>query len=134
MEKLLHIEILTPFGKYLSTDADFLSVTSSVAVLGILPNHTPLITDLGISKLEIKFQGKTEVYAIGGGVLNILKNSKVILLLNSIESKNEIDIQRAKKAQKRAEELLIDKNNIDIARAKTALERALNRIAVFESK
>lgn len=134
MEKLLHIEILTPYGKYLVTDAEFLSVTSGVSVLGILPNHTPLITNLEVSKLVIKHEGKTELFAIGGGVLNIKKYSNVLLLVNSIERKEEIDIERALKAKERAEELLIQKDNVDISRAKHALDRALNRIAVFEDK
>jgi len=131
MEKTLHVKILTPYGIYLSTDVDLLTVTSSVSVLGILPNHTPLITTLEICKLILLKNGKKEEYAISGGVLRIEPNSQAILLLNSIEGKNEIDLERAKKAKARAEELLSKGDNVDILRAKSALARALNRINMF---
>ena len=134
MEKNLHLLIYTPFGKYLETDADYISVTSSVAVLGIMPNHAPLITTLKICKLTVKIAGQVNEYAIGGGVLHIEKGSKVTLLLDSIESKDEIDLDRAIAAKERAEELLLKKDNVDIKRADAALLRALNRISVAEKK
>jgi len=131
MEKYLHVKILTPYGIYLTTDADFLSVTSSLSVLGIMPNHTPLVTTLEVSKLVLIMNGKKEAFAIGGGVLRIENNSNAILLLDSIESKNEIDFERANKAKERAENMLSNHENVDVARAKSALARALNRIKIF---
>lgn len=134
MEKVLHLLIYTPYGKYLEKDADYISITSSVAVLGIMPNHAPLITTVKVCKLTVKINGKTEEFAIGGGVMHIEKGSKVTLLLDSIESKDEIDIDRANKAKERAEELLLNKSGVDVKRAKAALERALNRISVVKNK
>ena len=131
MEKTFRVEIYTPTGKYLSTEADFLRVTSSVAVLGILPNHAPLITTLEICKLTIRSGSKENVYAISGGILNIKKDHSVTLLLNAIERNDEIDIERARNAQKRAEERISSHNEeVDISRAKAALSRALNRITI----
>ena len=133
MEKTFRVDILTPYGKYLSTDATFLSVKSSVGVLGILPKHAPLITTLEISKLVIKSETETLKYAISGGLMNIKEGTHVTLLVNSIERSDEIDINRALEAKKRAEERLEEKNEeTDIARAKIALARALNRISVHD--
>lgn len=133
MEKTLRIEIYTPTGKYLSTEADYLRVTSSVSVLGIMPNHAPLITTLEICKMVIR-KGKEEfIYAISGGVLHIKKDHSVVLLLNAIERSDEIDVQRAHNAQKRAEDRLSKEHDeIDVNRAKAALSRALNRISISE--
>ena len=132
MEKVFHVDILTPYGKYLSTDATFLSVKTGVGVIGILPNHAPLITTLEISKLVIKDNNDTLIYAIGGGILNIKKGAKVTLLVNSIESRDEIDLDRALKAKQRAEERLASSEEVDVTRAKIALSRALNRISVHD--
>ena len=132
MEKVFYVDILTPYGKYLSTDATFLSVKTGVGVIGILPNHAPLITTLEISKLVIKDNNDTLIYAIGGGILNIKKGTKVTLLVNSIESRDEIDIDRALKAKQRAEERLASSEEVDVTRAKIALSRALNRISVHD--
>ena len=128
------VEIFTPTGKYFSGESEFLSVTSSVAVLGILPDHAPLITTLEICKLTIKMHNKEFDYAIGGGVMHIKNDHSVILLVDSIERSDEIDINRAKEAQKRAEERLAKANReeIDVKRAEASLARALNRISVYK--
>ena len=131
MEKTFRVEIYTPLGKYLSTDADFLRVTSKVSVLGILPNHAPLVTSLEICRLTIKKNSKEFHYAISGGVMNIKKDHSVVLLVNSIESSDEIDVKRALEAKKRAEErIAAHDDEIDISRAKAALSRALNRLSI----
>ena len=132
MEKNFKVVIYTPFGKYLSTEADYLSVKSTVGVLGILPNHAPLITTLEISKLIIKNSGKELKYAISGGVLNIKKDHTVTILTDAIERSDEIDIARAIAAKERAEARLNSNDEIDIARAKISLLKALNRIDVSD--
>ncbi len=131
MEKSFRVEIYTPTGRCLSSESTFLRVTSSVAVLGIMPNHAPLITTLEICKLTIKNNNQETNYAISGGVMHIKKDHSVVLLLNAIERSDEIDVNRALEAQRRAEERLTLRNNeIDVNRAKAALSRALNRISV----
>ena len=135
MEHNFQLTIYTPHGKYLSATVDYLSVKSSVSVIGILPNHAPLVSTLEISRMTIKMGNKTFQYAIGGGVINIKKNTEVVLMLDSIERSDEIDLARAKAAKQRAEALLNQKSQeVDVKRAKAALSRALNRISVCENK
>ena len=132
MTNSFKVEIYTPTGKYFVGDANYLTVTSSVAVLGILPDHAPLITTLEICMLSIKVNSKELNYAIGGGVMHIKEDHTVVLLVNSIERSDEIDIARAKEAQKRAEARLAKRDEeVDIKRAEAALSRALNRISVY---
>ena len=95
MNKVFHIDVYTPTGKYLSKDADFLKVTSSLSVLGIMPDHAPLITTLEICKMTIRNGGKEDNYAITGGVMHIKKDHNVVLMLDAIESVEEIDLDRA---------------------------------------
>ena len=101
-------------------------------VLGILPNHAPLIAKVRVSKLTIIQNGNRKCYAVGEGLVNVSKDG-VVLLLDSIESKDDIDINRAKDAKKRAEERLAALVNIDVERAQRALTRANNRISVYEN-
>ena len=126
------LEIFTPFGKYLDRYVDELVIQTDDYVLGILPNHTPLVSKVKISKMYIIQNGNKKCYAIGEGLLNISKDG-VTLLLESIESKDDIDIDRARDAKKRAEERLATLVNIDVERAQRALNRANNRISVYEN-
>ena len=131
MDKKLKVTIYTPFGLYLQTEADYLSTTSAVGVIGILPNHAPLVSTLEISKLVIKNNSTENIYAIGGGVIHIKKDRSVVLLLNSIESKDDIDVDRAYASKKRAEERLQNNSSeVEINRARLSLLRANNRINV----
>lgn len=136
MESVIHLLILTPYGRYFEGDVNFIEVRSEDYTLGILPNHAPLISTLTISKMVIKAFKNTYVYAIGGGVINVEKD-KTTLILDSVERSDEIDIKRATEAKKRAEEMIADANKntaVDINRAKLALLRAVNRINVVGSK
>lgn len=129
--KKLNLEILTPYGKYYAGEVDAILVHSDDFYMEILPNHAPLVSSLCVSKMIMK-NGSDEVpYAIGGGIIRVEKG-KTTLLLNSIEGKNDIDINRASEAKNRAEERLKNKENVDVARATRALQRALNRISVFK--
>lgn len=131
MDKKFKVEIYTPYGKYLQTESDYLSVSTAMGVIGVLPNHAPLISTLEISKLILRNDKKESLYAISGGVIHIKKDHSVILLVESIESQDEIDVNRALKAKERAEERLqLHDGEIDIIRAKASLSRALNRIEV----
>ena len=131
MDKDFKVVIYTPFGKYLSINADYLSVKSAVGVIGILPNHAPLISTLEISKLVIKSNGKEYIYALGGGVIHIKKDHSVTLLVNSIEAKKDIDVPRAIASRDRALKRIEKKDDeVDVSRAKLSLLRALNRIEI----
>jgi len=126
------LEIFTPFGKYFDRYVEELVIQTDDYVLGILPNHTPLVSKVKVSKMYIIQNGDKKCYAIGEGLLNITKDG-VTLLLESIESKDDIDIDRAKDAKKRAEQRLATLVNIDVERAQKALNRANNRISVYEN-
>ena len=127
--KQLNLEILTPYGKYYAGEVDWIQIRSEDFLMQILPNHAPLVSSVVISKMTIKRGSHEDLYAIGGGVIRVEKG-KTTLLLNSIEGKDDIDINRANDAKTRAEKRLENKDEIDEARAKSALERALNRISV----
>ena len=130
--KKLNLEILTPYGKYYAGEVDWIQVHSEDFFMEILPNHSPLVSSLAISKMTIKNGSDYSIYAIGGGIIRVARG-KTTLLLNSIEAKHEIDIDRANASKARAEEKLQNKDNIDVARATRSLQRALNRISVYNS-
>lgn len=133
MKKTFLLDIFTPYGNYLTQEVSFLEVRSEDYCLGILPEHAPLVSTLAISKMVIEIAGKRYLYAIGGGIININKEG-VTLLLDSVERSDEIDLQRALDAKKRAMERLenIHDDSLDQKRAKQALARAWNRIRLIE--
>ena len=129
--KTFLLEIFTPYGEYLDRYVEELIIPTEEYVLGILPNHSPLVAKVRTGKLEIVINGEHKIYAHGEGLINVTKEG-VTLIIDSIESKDEIDIERAKQAKQRAENRLNQPLNIDVERAKRALIRANNRIEIYE--
>ena len=128
---MFKVEFYTPEGLFKTVDADILNVVTNDGQRGILSNHMPLVAPLIISKLEVKLNGKSELYAISNGILNF-KDNVAKVIVESIEDKDSIDIKRAEAAKERAlRHLNSNDPSIDIERARIALNKALNRIDIF---
>jgi F-type H+-transporting ATPase subunit epsilon len=128
----LNLQIVTPERLLFTGDVDFVSAPGEEGVLGILPRHAPLLSGLKAGELRYRNGGNEIALAIGGGFIEI-QNNKVIVLADSAERSDDIDIARAEEARKRAEKLLAEKgklNEEDLMRAEMALRRALTRIDV----
>ena len=126
-----HLDVLTPYKKYMSKDVTYLRVRNDDAILGILPGHAPIITTVNISEMMIKDENDKEMlFAVCGGLLSI-KDNVATLMVNSIESQDEIDFERAIAAKDRAVRRLEEKlENLDVERAQLALLRATVRISL----
>lgn len=131
-QKSLNIELATPTSKQSIGEASSCSAPGVLGRFQILPGHADFISELAVGDIKIESAGETQYYAISGGFLEVVDN-RVLLLLETAETAEQIDIQRAEKAKERANERLQAKNPaIDIARAEAALARALNRLKVAQ--
>lgn len=128
-DKLLKLEIVTSERKVLDTQVESLVVPGVEGYLGILPRHAPLVAGLKIGVINYRQDGKSEQAALCGGFLEVA-NNKATILANTVEFANEIDIERAVEAKRRAEERLKKKADIDVQRAELALARAFIRLKV----
>jgi len=102
----IHVEIVTQEGLVLDEPkADMVIVPGSEGVLGILPRHTPLLTTMDIGELRVKKGGSEEVYAVYGGIVEV-RPDKVVVLADMVELADEIDLELAEAARRRAEEMM----------------------------
>ena len=128
----IKVDIVTAERVVLSTDADEIVAPGVEGQLGILPHHAPLMTTLQSGELVVKLGEVEYTLAISGGFLEV-RPDRVIVLADSAERAEEIDISRADAARKRAEERLKDRGEgIDQIKAEAALKRALARLSVAE--
>ena len=131
---MYHLTIVTPEKIFYEEDVSSIIAPGSEGYLGVLTDHAPLITALIPGKLDIRNKKNEEkVFALNGGFLEVYKN-KVTILADSIESPEQIDLERAQSAVERAEKRLKSKSpEIDVNRASQAMLRALNRIKIYDS-
>lgn len=132
----IKLELVTPDGgKVFAHDIEMLIVRSTAGELGILPKHANLLTELMPHAMRVKADGNEVMVAIGGGFMEVTPD-KITILADSAEMSNEIDVDRAKSALKRAEDRISAYKNapkeseIDIRRAEAALARAKARLLV----
>lgn len=131
---MIQTRIVTPHGVYKETQAGIINLESVDGQMGILPEHMPIVTVLKIGKMSMEEQDGRKEYAVAGGLFYYHDNEAEILT-DAIESKEEIDAERAASAKDRAEKRLQSSNpNIDQARAEAALKRAMNRLEVKNQK
>ena len=130
-EGKLLLEIVTPQGLIFSEEVDEVTATGSEGEFGVLPGHVPFITTLKIGLLSSKSGNDTKFFFVNWGYAEI-GPEKVMILADSAEKSDEIDVERAKAAMKRAEERLKKAEEVDFARAESALERAMARIQLAD--
>lgn len=129
--KTFQIEVVTPERKVYSDEATMVIVKGIEGELGIMPDHVPFVTPLQIAPITIRKPGEDHVIAVNGGFIEVHKN-QVVILAESAELPEEIDIDRAEAARERAEERLRKQRQeqLDYGRAEMALQRAINRLKV----
>lgn len=122
------LSIVTPKGIYKETEVEILNLVTTNGQIGILAHHMPLASGIEISEMSYVENGQRYIYAISGGFVYVGDNETTIIA-NAIESPEEIDLNRAEAAKKRAEGYL-QNPDMDLMRAEVALKRAINRIHV----
>ena len=129
------LEVVTPGKVVVSEDAQIVAAPGSLGEFGVLTGHTPFLTTLKTGIIRFTDTGgKERNVFVSGGFAEALPD-KVTVLAESAERKREIDLERARAAQERAEKRLAEdrsRKDIDFARARAALERALVRIRLAQ--
>lgn len=127
MAKTVRLDIVTPDKLAYSADVTMVIARATDGDLGVLPGHVPLIAALKVWPLRIFTEGVEQLISLCGGFIEV-QPTKVTILAGCAELPEEIDVDRAEQAKRRAEERLTDQSGqIDVTRARAALTRALIR-------
>ena len=126
------LQIVTPDGSVYDGQAEALRLRTSEGYVSIRAGHADYIAALDIGMVSVTKNGTTRDAACGGGFVSVEKG-EVRLVATTFEYADDIDVERAESAKKRAEERLAQaREERDIAIATAKLSRALNRIDVAE--
>lgn len=126
--KKLHLKITTHEKVVFDEDVDEIYSKGTQGEFGILPGHIPFMSALDIGITKVVKDGKAQRFTTMGGVFQ-LTGSDAVILTQAAEKAEEIDVERAEEAKKRAQERLEhEEDNLDVQRAEIALSRALARL------
>jgi F-type H+-transporting ATPase subunit epsilon len=130
----LTLEIVTPDRPVVREEVDEVVVPGSEGELGILPGHTPLLATLKVGEMWYRQGSEKHHLAVAFGFVEVLPD-RVTVLAQVAERAADIDIARAERAKRRAEERLAQPvstsmGDLDFERARIAMMKSLIRLQV----
>ena len=129
MADKLQLEVITTEKRVLREAVDEVTLPGLDGELGILPEHTPLISQLQTGALTYRTSGEKRSLHVSGGFAEVLPD-RVSVLTDVAEVAEDIDAERAKRSRERAEKRLQGGGEIDVNRAQLKLQRAVTRLEV----
>ena len=129
---MINLEIVTPEGQKLSQLVTEVTAPGLVGELGIMPGHIPLLTVLGIGPFKfVEDGGEAKTMAVNGGYLRI-DGKSLVVITETAEFADEIDVERAQKALDRVTTDLgtLDAGSVAYERKLRAQKRAQTRLEI----
>lgn len=126
----MKLQLLSPERKLLEgLEVDEVTLPSSEGQIQVLPGHAPMVGSMDTGVFNYRgTDGKTSSGVISMGFFEV-RADDLVVMAETIELKGEIDIDRAKRAQKQAEETLkaADLDEHQFNKYQLKLQRALVR-------
>jgi F-type H+-transporting ATPase subunit epsilon len=124
------LRLLTPYRSFFEGEVESVIVPGQVGEFGVQPGHTKLVSILIPGLLRYVEGSATREVAIGGGFAEVHPDG-VTVFADSVETPEEIDVDRAKAALERAQGKLADPGKLsalEVAHWELHLVRAANRL------
>ncbi|MDT3993587.1 F0F1 ATP synthase subunit epsilon [Mammaliicoccus fleurettii] len=125
------LDVVTPNGSvYSAKEVELVVLHTETGEMGVMAGHISTVAALKTGYVKVNKTSGTEYLAVSEGFVEVRTN-KVTVLVQSAETAEEIDKDRAINSKERAEERLnSNRDEVDFRRAERALHRAINRIEV----
>ncbi len=129
--KEIILEIITPSKIIYSGNVKSITIPGTKGSFQVLYNHAPIISSFEIGRIKVIDTDDRELnFATSGGTVEV-SNNKILVLAETAELPENIDLERAKESLNRAQKRLLTKKDIEIQRAEGAMARAKNRINIY---
>lgn len=127
---LFNLKVVTPEKVFFDGETEQIILSTVCGEIGILARHESYVSILPPGPMKIKIGNEFKIAAISQGVVKVSKE-KATIIATSVEWHDEIDIERAKEAERKAREILTRKlSDLEFRQAEFKLKRAINRISV----
>jgi len=135
MPDKIQLEVVTPERRLLAEPVDMVTVPGLGGELGILPGHTPLISELQTGVLSYIQDGKPFQLHVSGGFVEV-RDDHVSVLAEVAERPEEIDAARARLSRERLEKELNAWSGTeeDFEATKTGLDRSMVRLQLSSNR
>jgi len=131
----IRLEVATPYRQVLDVEVDEVIAPGEEGQFGVLPDHTPFLTTITVGELIYRQGNQMKHLAVSHGYAEV-EYHRVTVLLDAAELPEEIDVDRAEAARRRAEGRLaeLSQEDHDFYDALAALDRAMNRLHIVKTR
>jgi F-type H+-transporting ATPase subunit epsilon len=104
----IHVEVVTQEKKIFDEpNADMVIIPATEGIMGVLPNHAPVLTTLDFGELIVRKGNREESFAIYGGVVDV-RPDKVVVLADLAESSFALDEAAIDSARQSAQKMMAE--------------------------
>ncbi|HEX9756250.1 MAG TPA: F0F1 ATP synthase subunit epsilon [Nitrospiria bacterium] len=129
-EKTFQFEVVSPSRVLVQEEVEFVLAPGAEGDFGVLVGHCPFITTLKIGPLVFRKNGTEQYMTVMGGFAEVTP-TKMVVLAELAEKTEELDIERARKAQQESEKKRASAvTESEREEAQKSLDRSLVRQAV----
>ncbi|HBO99703.1 MAG: ATP synthase epsilon chain [Candidatus Uhrbacteria bacterium GW2011_GWF2_41_16] len=133
----LSLKVVTPERVVFEDEADALTLMTELGEITVLPGHIPLVATLRPGEMRLKKKDREEILAVSTGFLEVRPGNQIIILADTAEYMEELELEKIEEAKERAKQLLKQQrfaDDVAFADASAALERELARHRVVLKK
>jgi F-type H+-transporting ATPase subunit epsilon len=135
----MSLSIVTPERIVYEDEVDSVSVMTDMGEVTILKDHIPLVANLRAGELRLTKDGLEQFMVASTGFLEVRPGNKIVILADTAERAEELEIEKIEEARARARKLLEEKRHVDdvaFADAAAMMERELarHRVALKRKK
>jgi F-type H+-transporting ATPase subunit epsilon len=134
MAMTIHVDVVSAEESIFSGLAEFVVLPGETGELGILPNHTQLMTRIrpGTVRLKLPDRADEELIFVAGGMLEVQPNCVTVLADTAIRG-HDLDEAKAMEAKKQAEEAMRNRSSeMEYAKAEAELASAIAQLQAIQ--
>ncbi len=133
--KKIQFELTTPERIVLKKEVDQITLPTREGEISVLPDHVPLVAVLEPGMMTVRTGGEEEYLAVSGGFIEIQPGSRAVILADTADRAEELDLKKVEEARERARKLLTEQRGVDdvtAAAVAAGLNRELARLKVIQ--
>ena len=133
MAMTMHVDIVSAETAIYSGTVEAVFAPAAEGEVGIMPRHTPLLTQLAPGEVRIRTQGGAEeFYFVSGGMLEVQPHTVTVLADTAVRARN-LDEAAARQAKERAEQAMRNRaSDEEYARAEAELAEAAAQLQTIQ--
>ena len=133
----INLKVVTPERIVYEDEVDLVTAMTEAGEITVLPEHIPLVSNLRAGEMRLKKDGEEHLLVASTGFLQVRPGNQVVILADTAERAEELDLAKIEEAKERAQKLMEEKRHVDnvaFANAAAMMERELARYKVAKRR